>query len=92
MFYNDDKKCNAIEIFNYPNVIVTINNKSLFKDSYENVEKYLKKLDNNLIYESCGILSEKFGINIYAPFLKENPNEEIDAILIFDKYYFSTNI
>ena len=76
VYYNDEGKCEAVEIFN--DVEVYIGEKLLFPTTYavaKNVEKSLKQDDE-------GMISVDMSIGIYAP------DGEMESILFGEKGYY----
>ncbi len=76
VYYNDEGKCEAVEIFN--DVEVYVGEKLIFPTTYDaakNVEKSLEQDDE-------GMLSIDMSIGIYAP------DGEMESILFGEKGYY----
>ncbi|MCR6514512.1 hypothetical protein M4I33_06425 [Clostridium sp. LY3-2] len=85
IYYDDEYICQGIEIFEEDNSVY-FQDKDLFNMTFKEIEKLFKNSDNEIEYDE-GITSKKFGISIYAPDYKEEPNSKVEAIFIFSKDY-----
>lgn len=87
VFYDSNNLCEAIEIFN-DNNYVQFNSSNLFEMTYKEVEAIISTIDGNLEYDE-GFTSYKLGISIYCPSFIEEPDSDIEAILVFRDDYYS---
>lgn len=84
VFYDDNDKCEAIEIFS--DAEVYIDNKLIFPTTKEAVIKLFKDILDDLIQDEEGFISYKYSIGIYAP------DEDMESILIGTKNYYDSCI
>ena len=87
IYYRDNYVCCAIEVFKYGQVVISYKEQQLLGQPYGLIEEWIKKIDENLVKTDTGFLSLLLGISIYAPAALEEPEEPIDAILVFEKGY-----
>lgn len=81
VFYDEEGKSEAIEIFEPSQVI--FNNTELIGKNYAYVKELFEKLDSNLCFEEgCGFTSPKYEVGIYAPY------GNVEAVLVGKKGYY----
>lgn len=80
IFYDDNDKCEAIEIFD--DAEVYINNKLIFPTNKEVGFNLFKNVFEDFIQDDDGLISYKYSIGIYAP------DEDMESILIGREHYY----
>lgn len=58
--------------------------------SYNELKKLLIARDPDLEIEIDGLTSHKLGIGAYAPHAADEPNSPVEAIIVFEKDYYSS--
>jgi hypothetical protein len=86
VFYKKQKTCEAIELFKEAGA--TINNKRLVGEPYAEVRAMFEAIDETIVVNDDGFTSFKYGIGVYAPLAKEQPEEPVEAIIVFEKGYY----
>ena len=76
VYYNDEGKCEAVEVFN--DVEVYVGGKMIFPTSFEEA----KKIEKTLEEDEEGMLSIDMSIGIYGP------DREMESILFGEKGYY----
>jgi hypothetical protein len=80
VFYDENDKCEAIEIFK--DIEVSFESKKIFPGHFLDVLYILREIDGDLEIEKDGCISKKHSIGIYAP------NGQIEGILFAIKGYY----
>jgi hypothetical protein len=84
----DDENCLAETISFVNNSVPMFKKKKLLELNYKDLKSFFKEIDSELKNTDVGFTSFKYGIDIYAPLGKEEPDNPAEAIMIFVKGYF----
>lgn len=84
VFYNQENKCEAIELF--PEADVFMDRFNVFYMSVTEIKRQLQVIDPEMEVDDDTITSLKYGISVYAP------GEEVESILAFVKGYYHNSV
>ena len=82
VFYNAENKCVAVEFFR-GNAALILNGQALFSLDYDGIKSTIKAAHNNIEADENGFTSAALQLGVYAP------SENVEAILVADKGYYS---
>lgn len=86
VYYKIPNNCEAIEFFGQAEVIFM--GKNLLSEPYEKIKELFLKFDKSTECDSAGLTSLKYGIGVYAPFAHDEPLNNPEAIIVFEKGYY----
>jgi hypothetical protein len=86
VYYKNPGICEAIEFFGDANMI--INNKTILGKKYAEIKDMFEKIDDSLEFDATGLTSFKYGVGVYAPFAKDEPDEPAESVIVFEKGYY----
>ena len=66
----------------------TFEGRRLLKRPYDEVERWIKTLDPDVLMNDAGFRSEKFGWGVYAPSANKEPHFPIEGVIVFDREYY----
>jgi len=85
VYYDDVGRCEAVEFFD--NAELMFGDISFFDKMNDELEAIFKVLDGELMIDSDGFTSHKFGIGVYVPY-KEDKDATVEAVIIFKQKYY----
>ena len=84
------KKPGICEAFEFGGIAKpTFQGKELLHQPFIQIVNWLITLDSSIEIEDDGVTSYKFGIGLYAPFAKGEPDEPIKGVIIFEEGYYN---
>jgi hypothetical protein len=86
VYYKEPGICEAVE-FGGPES-PTFRGQHFLERPYREMEGWIKTLDPEVLLEAAGLTSHKFGIGLYAPSARKEPDRPIEGIIVFDKGYY----
>lgn len=84
--YDGVGQCEAVEIS--PPAIPMFFDINFLGMPFNNAKEKMRKLDPDILVNNTGFTSLKYGINVYADGVDEDPNAPIEAVLVFRKGYY----
>jgi hypothetical protein len=86
VYYDGEAKADAFELF--PPANPTFESESILGRSFREVQDWFRKLDPNLETDGAGFTSLHFGVGVYAPFAMKEPEEPVEAVILFREGYY----
>ncbi len=86
IYYRDPGLCEAIEFFGP--VSPSYKGQYLLGQPYATVEKWIKSIDSDVVYNDAGLITKKHGFGLYAPFAREKPDFPVEAVIVFERGYY----
>lgn len=87
IYYNSEDELEAIEFFG-KNSEVFFQSQNLCELNFKEAAALLSREDDNIEFESDGLVSNQLGIALYAPEHQSNPSTAVETFLFFRKGYF----
>lgn len=84
--YRPPAFCEAVECFGSANVIY--NGFRILNRPCSEVRDWIVQLDRGVEIDHAGMKSFSLGIALYAPGVIESPEEEVQAVLVFEPGYY----
>jgi hypothetical protein len=86
VYYKKNDTCEAVEFFGDADVI--FNDEQIIGRAYNEIKDWFDKIDELLDINDAGFTSLKYGIGVFAPFARKEPEEPVESVIIFEEGYF----
>jgi hypothetical protein len=85
IYYNADDGCCAVELATPASPV--LNGQALLGRPFSELRAMFEELDPALKSDGAGLTSPLFGVSLYAPFARKEPEEPVEAVLAFEEGY-----
>jgi hypothetical protein len=86
VYYKPPGICEAVE-FGGP-ASPTFDGQHLLGRSYSEMERWLRGLDPDVMLLDAGLRSKKFGVGLYAPSAKKEPDLPVEGVIGFEAGFY----
>jgi hypothetical protein len=86
VFYKAPGHCEAIELFAPADP--TLQGKPLIGQPFSVVRDRVQALDSSVEIDETGLISQKLGIGLYAPFAADAPEDPVESVIVFEQGYY----
>jgi hypothetical protein len=86
VFYKTPGHCEAIELFAPADP--TLQGKPLIGQPFSVVRDRVQALDSSVEIDETGLISQKLGIGLYAPFAADTPEDPVESVIVFEQGYY----
>jgi len=85
VYYNNNGGCCAVEMATPASPI--FRGRELLGRPFAELRAMFEELDPELTEDGAGLTSLMFGVSLYAPFAKKEPEEPVEGVLVFEEGY-----
>ncbi|MBW4630872.1 MAG: hypothetical protein KME30_02880 [Iphinoe sp. HA4291-MV1] len=78
--------CEAVELFEPAEPVFM--GKTLLEIKFSELEQWFQEIDDEVEIDDTGLISYKFGIGLYSPYASEDPEESVEAVIVFEYGYY----
>lgn len=86
IYYKENDICEAVEFFEGAEVI--FDGKLLLGIPYNKIKDMFEAIDDSLDFNDAGFTSYKYGIGVFTSYASDEPDEPVEAVIIFEKGYY----
>lgn len=86
VYYKEHDVCEAVEVI--PPASPIFQDEELLRRRFGELREYFKRIDDSIEVDNGGLTSYRFGIGLYVPFAKNDPDALVEGVIVFERGYY----
>jgi hypothetical protein len=86
VYYKTPGVCEAVEMANPADPV--LHGMSFMAKPLSEVSAWLESRDAKIVINDSGLTSLKYGIGLYAPHAAKQPDDPVEAVIVFERGYY----